>query len=92
MCINPNRATVLTISYLLDTLATRVVVPLVRAEAMGLAARRLNPTFNINDSAVVMSTAELAGVSFRALGDKVILLTVQRDEIIAVLDLLFAGI
>lgn len=88
MCINPNRATVLTISYLLDTLATRVVVPLVR----GLAARRLNPTFNINDSAAVMSTAELAGVSFRALGDKVILLTVQCDEIIAVLDLLFAGI
>lgn len=97
--LNSNRATVQTIPYLLDvqaalldTLATRVVVPLVRAETMGLAARRLNPMFNINDNAVVMSIAELAGVSLRALGEKVVSLKEQRDEIVVALDLLFTGI
>lgn len=39
-----------------------------------------------------MSTAELAGVSIRALGDKVTSLKNKRDEIIAALDLLFTGI
>lgn len=97
--LNSNRATVQTIPYLLDvqaalldTLATRVVVPLVRAETMGLATRRLNPMFNINDNAVVMSIAELAGVSLRALGEKVVSLKEQRDEIVVALDLLFTGI
>jgi toxin CcdB len=39
-----------------------------------------------------MSTAELAGVSIRALGDKVASLKSKRDEIIAALDLMFTGI
>ncbi|HEY4696994.1 MAG TPA: CcdB family protein [Gallionella sp.] len=39
-----------------------------------------------------MSTAELAGVSNRSLGDKVGSLKNKRDEIIAALDLLFTGI
>lgn len=77
---------------LLDTLATRVVVPLVLAEEMGLAAQTLNPKFRIKNTAVIMSTAELAGVSIRSLGDKVASLKGQRDEIIAALDLLFTGI
>lgn len=77
---------------LLDMLATRVVVPLVLAEEMGLAAKNLNPQFKIKGVAVVMSTAELAGVSTRALGDKVASLKNKRDEIIAALDLLFTGI
>jgi len=77
---------------LLDTLATRVVVPLVLAEEMGLAARHLNPQFKIKGAAVVMSTAELAGVSISLLGDKVASLKNKRDEIIAALDILFTGI
>jgi toxin CcdB len=77
---------------LLDTLATRVVVPLVLVEEMGLAAKNLNPIFKIKSTAVVMSTAELAGVSIRALGDKVASLKSKRDEIIAALDLMFTGI
>jgi toxin CcdB len=77
---------------LLDSLATRVVVPLVLAEEMGLAAKHLNPQFKIKGATVVMSTAELAGVSTRSLGDKVASLKNKRDEIIAALDLLFTGI
>ncbi|MGO8753807.1 MAG: CcdB family protein [Gallionellaceae bacterium] len=97
--LNPNANTRKTIPYLLDvqtdlldTLATRVVAPLVLAEEMGLAARHLNPQFKIKGAAVVMSTAELAGVSIRSLGDKIASLKNKRDEIIAALDLLFAGI
>ena len=77
---------------LLDTLTTRVVVPLVLAAEMGLAAKHLNPQFKIKGVAVVMSSAELAGISIRSLGDKVTSLKNKRDEIIAALDLLFTGI
>lgn len=97
--LNPNAATRKSIPYLLDvqadlldTLATRVVVPLILAEEMGLAAKHLNPQFKIKGVAVVMSTAELAGVPNRSLGDKVTTLKSKRDEIIAALDMLFTGI
>lgn len=97
--LNPNPATRKATPYLLDvqadlleTLATRVVVPLMLAEEMGLAAKYLNPQFKIKGAAVVMSTAELAGVSIRSLGDRVLSLKNKRDEIIAALDFLFTGI
>jgi toxin CcdB len=97
--LNPNAATRKSIPYLLDvqaglldTLATRVVVPLILAEEMGLAAKHLNPQFKIKSVAVVMSTAELAGVPNRSLGDKVTTLKSKRDEIIAALDILLNGI
>ena len=97
--LNPNVATRKSIPYLLDvqadlldTLATRVVVPLILAEEMGLAAKHLNPQFKIKGVAVVMSTAELAGVPSRSLGDKVTTLKSKHDEIIAALDILFTGI
>ena len=97
--LNPNTDTRKVIPYLLDiqadlldTLATRVVVPLVQAEEMGLAAKYLNPHFKIKGQAVVMSTVELAGVSNRSLGEKVASLKNRRDEIIAALDLLFTGV
>ena len=97
--LNPNADTSKAIPYLLDVqadlldrLATRVVVPLILAKEMRLVARHLNPQFKIKGTAVVMSTAELAGVSNRLLGDKVASLKNKRDEIIAALDLLFTGI
>jgi toxin CcdB len=97
--LNPNAATRKSIPYLLDvqadlldTLTTRVVVPLVLAEEMGLAAKQLNPQFKVKGVAVMMSTAELAGVSNRSLGEKVASLKNKRDEVIAALDLLFTGI
>ena len=97
--LNPNPDTRKSISYLLDvqadlldTVATRVVVPLILAEEMGLAAKYLNPQFKIKGVAVVMSTAELAGIPNRSLGNKVASLKSKRDEIIAALDLLLTGI
>lgn len=77
---------------LLDSLNTRVVVPLVLAEEMRLAVKQLNPQFKIKGAAVVMSTGELAGLPLRALGEKITSLKSKRDEIIAALDLVFTGI
>lgn len=97
--LNPNAATRKAIPYLLDVqadlldmLTTRVVVPLVLAEEMGVAAKYLNPQFKVKGATVVMSTAELAGVSNRSLGDRVTSLKNKRDEVITALDFLFTGI
>lgn len=95
---NQNTVTSPSIPYLLevqveflDRLGTRVVVPLVKASLFGKAAQQLNPQFIIDQSEVVMSTAELAGVSVRLLGKKVCSLQGQRNEIVAALDFLFTG-
>jgi toxin CcdB len=95
---NSNEATNQAIPYLLDvqadlldTLATRVVVPLVAASAMGKDIKHLNPQFTVGHATVFMSTAELAGVLVRSLGEKVSSLRDQRHEIIAALDFLFTG-
>ena len=95
---NPNPITRKTIPYLLDVqvdlledLSTRVVVPLIVADAMGRPAKHLNPIFLVLEKQVVMSTAELAGVSRKDIGDKVASLADNRDEIIGALDFLFTG-
>jgi toxin CcdB len=95
---NPNPATREEIPYLLDvqtglleSLASRVVVPLVKASAMGKAAQHLNPSFTIEQTEVIMSTAELAGIPTRLLGKKVGSLADRRSEIIAALDFLLNG-
>ena len=95
---NPNEETNQTIPYLLDVqadlldnLATRVIVPLVTASAIGKPAKYLNPQFEIRHATIFMSTAELAGVPVRVLGKKVGSLKDQRQEIIAALDFLFIG-
>lgn len=95
---NPNEETNQTTPYLLDVqadlldnLTTRVVVPLVTASAIGKPAKYLNPQFEIRHSTIFMSTAELAGIPMRVLGEKVGSLKDQRLEIIAALDFLFTG-
>lgn len=96
---NPNKETNQVVPYLLDvqaelldTLSTRVVVPLVAASAMGgKAVKHLNPEFKISNATVFMSTAELAGIPARSLGEKVTSLTDRRHEIIAALDFLSTG-
>lgn len=99
VCRNVNPASSRAIPYLLEVqsdllgiLSTRVVAPLVLAAEMGKAAQTLNPQFEIEDVAVVMSTVEIAGVPRGVLGEKVTSLQGRREEIIAALDLLFTGI
>jgi toxin CcdB len=95
---NPNPETKKTIPFLLDvqtdllnSLATRVVVPLISASAMVKAAKHLNPHFSIKRTTVIMSTAELAGVTLNSLGEKVGSLKEHQNEIIAALDFLITG-
>jgi len=97
--LNLNPATRKTIPYLLDvqadlldSLNTRVVIPLMLAEEMGIAIKQLSLQFKIKGVTVVMSTGELAGLPLRIIGEKVTSLKNKRDEIIAALDLLFTGI
>jgi toxin CcdB len=66
---NANQKTAAAIPYLLnvqtdllESLVTRVVVPLLRASEMSKPAKGLNPKFEVEGTTVIMSTAELAGV------------------------------
>jgi toxin CcdB len=63
------------VAYLLDVqsdllrdLASRVVVPLVRAEQFGPPLKKLNPVFSIDGAAYVMATTDIAGTPVRTLG------------------------
>jgi len=95
---NPNPETNRTTPYLLDvqaelldTLSTRVVVPLLSAAYAEKPIRHLNPQFTVNETALLMSSAELAGISVQSLGKKIATLKHKRDEIIAAIDFLFTG-
>jgi len=77
---------------LLDTLASRVVVPLVASGAMATPGQHLNPTFSVGKNKVIMSTAEIAGVSVKNIGKQVCSLKQYRNEIVAALDFLITGI
>jgi toxin CcdB len=95
---NPNNETNQVVPYLLDvqadlldTLSTRVVVPLVAASAMAKPIKHLNPGFKMRNATVFMSTAELAGIPVRSLGEKVGSLKGRRHDIMAALDFLITG-
>jgi toxin CcdB len=97
---NPNPATRSRIPFLLDvqvqlldSLATRIVVPLCKADAIGgKPAEHLNPQFEVEGRKVFMLTQELAGIPRKALGDLAGNLAVERKQIIAALDFAFTGI
>jgi toxin CcdB len=78
-------------SDLLEDLATCAVVPLVDASRFGKPATRLNPVFTIENTHVVMSTAEIAGIPRRVLSQRSGSLSAQRDAIVAAIDFLIFG-
>ena len=80
-------------SELLDSLVTRVVVPMCKPELLkGKVAEGLNPTFEVEGRTVALLTPELAGVPVKALGKPIANLAANRREIIGALDLLLTGI
>ena len=92
---NINEASKEGIPYLLDiqndilkSLSTRVVVPLV---INSKEAKILNPKFEIENTKVSMSTAELSSVSLDNIGEKVCTLKERRNEIIDAVDFLITG-
>src|SRR4051794_5715676 len=97
---NPNPASRTRIPYLLDvqtelleSLATRVVVPLCKTEVLsGKPAERLNPAVEIEGRKLYLLAQELAGVPRKALGEPVANLAAERRAVIEALDLVFTGI
>lgn len=80
-------------SDLLDSLATRVVVPLCKPGILkGRLAERLNPLFVVEGREVAMLTPEIAGVPVKVLGEAIGNLSTQRGAIIGALDLVITGI
>ena len=78
---------------LLGVLPTCVVVPLTPQRSFGeKPARRLNPVFQVDGSAMVMLTQMLGAVSTSSLTKKVAHLGTKHSEIIGALDVVFTGI
>jgi len=77
---------------MLNSLETRVMVPLVRAQEFGRRAGRLHPVFTICGEEFVMATHLLAAIRFIGLGRAVESLTSHRTEIIGALDVLLVGV
>ncbi|MEH6717430.1 MAG: CcdB family protein [Aurantimonas endophytica] len=76
---------------LLETLNTRVVVPLLPLAAAPKPAARLNPVFTVAGIEVVMATQFLAAVPVSILSPPVANLGSEHDRIVAALDMLFQG-
>lgn len=79
-------------SDLLESLATRVVVPLAVAGEDTTPIARLMPVFELGGQRVVMRTPEIAGIARKAIGAHVGSLAVHRHEIVAALDVLITGV
>jgi len=77
---------------LLEDLATRVVAPLAKPEMVGQATRTLHPCIWVGNKPYVLLTHLLAAIPTTSLGECVGSAKAQRHEIVAAVDLLFAGI
>lgn len=78
---------------LLDSLGTRVVVPLaVETESKEVILSQLMPVLPVQGQNHVAITPQLAGIPVRELTSKVENLSSFRTEIIAALDLLITGL
>jgi toxin CcdB len=75
----------------LDSLPSKVVVPLHSAGEMNWAATSLNPRFLINDQLYVMATRRMASVPVSEIGQAIADLSGKADAIIAATDFLFQG-
>lgn len=85
------------LGYLLDCQAdllrhldTRVVVPLIPAEGLPRASR-LNPVFEVEGKAVVMSTQLIFAIPVRHLEGRITSLSREHVAIVNALDMLITG-
>ncbi len=80
-------------SNLLDSLNTRVVIPLTPHRCMDdMSISTLCPTTTIQGDTYVLLTHQITSVPISALEESVVSLDELRDEIIAASDLLITGI
>jgi toxin CcdB len=77
----------------LERLPTRVVIPLVRREALqGLPISRLNPSYVLERLELVLLTQQLGAVRAAGLRKRVGSLAEHAAEILAAIDLLLSGV
>jgi toxin CcdB len=76
---------------LLDHLKTRVVIPLLPAEATPAPIKRLNPIFEIGGLKYVLATHLLSAVPVKELTRREHNLSKHHDQIVGALDMLFQG-
>ena len=78
---------------LLSSLATRVVVPLVKRKRLGRAhVRRLNPFIAVEGVEYAALFQEMAAIPSAALGARVTSAVNLRAEFVAAMDLLLTGV
>jgi toxin CcdB len=75
----------------IDSLATRVVIPLRKEAVFGARARNLNPVLIVAGDGVVLDTAALAAVPLSELRKRVGNLAEHRAEVLEALDTLFGA-
>ena len=79
-------------SDLLSSLATRMVVPLYRQDAVrSQAMTRLTPLLRFQEKALVAMVPEMAGISLRGLGPAAGTLPEARQAVLQAIDLLLTG-
>jgi toxin CcdB len=80
-------------SQLLDTLGTRLVVPLAPASHFKeKVLTTLTPLLEVDRKSYLMLTPQMAGISSKELGAEVADLSNRRNEIMAAIDFLITGI
>lgn len=79
-------------SDLLTHLNTRFVVPLLRADAFEVVARRLNPLFTVEDMEYVMYTQFAAAIPASQLDERIMTLDDRNFTITGALDVLLTGV
>jgi toxin CcdB len=79
-------------SGLLDTMATRVVIPLLPRQAAPPPAKALNPVLTIGGVEHVLMTQNIATVPLAQLRTPVGTLVVERDQIVRAIDALLSGL
>jgi len=79
-------------SDLLDHIDSRFVVPLASNDFAAIAARRLNPRFDIEGATYIMVTQQAASVPRGELGSAVASLADRSFEITDAIDVLLSGI
>lgn len=78
---------------LLDGLATRVFVPLVRPEAIsGKPAGILNPMLAVEGKTFILLTQELAGIPLKSFKRPIANLAGEREAILRAVDFVISGI
>lgn len=79
-------------SDLIETLGSRVVVPLITAQQADAPIEKLMPQLAVDDQLLVMDTAQIMGLPVRMLGPQVADLAHERQAILAAIDMLTHGI